>query len=88
MDKIYVELLQKDSLMAQSILNKSKEIKLYELVDSAKKDTRLLKTSVNSLNEYNLKLRTENRKNKDRLKNTRLIAIATSIIATLLIVTK
>ena len=74
--------------MAQSILNKSKEIKLYELVDSAKKDTRLLKTSVNSLNEYNLKLRTENRKNKDRLKNTRLIAIAASILVTLLIVTK
>jgi hypothetical protein len=38
MDKIYVELLQKDSLYEQAILSHSKELLLYEAIDSAKND--------------------------------------------------
>lgn len=35
MDNIYVELIQKDSLMEQAIISSSKEAKLYELVTIA-----------------------------------------------------
>ena len=56
MDRIYTELIDKDKLVAQSILSTSKETLLYELVDSAKKDIRLLKASVNSLSEDNTRL--------------------------------
>jgi hypothetical protein len=37
MDKIYVELLQKDSLMEQAQISLSKELLLYQVIDSSKK---------------------------------------------------
>ena len=86
MNSIYFELLQKDSLMAQSILNKSKEIKLSQIVDSTQKDVESLQRLVNTIDEENIALRIDNQNKRVRLKNTRLIAIATSIIATLLII--
>ena len=35
MDDIYVELIQKDSLVAQSEISRSKELKLYEIITIA-----------------------------------------------------
>ena len=87
MDRIYTELIDKDKLMAQSILNTSKEIKLYELVDSAKKDIRLLKTSVNSLSEDNTRLY-EIAKDKDekiiRNRKISVVSVCVAILAILL----
>jgi hypothetical protein len=87
MDRIYTELIDKDKLIAQSILNTSKEIKLYELVDSAKKDIRLLKTSVNSLSEDNRRLY-EIAKDKDekiiRNRKISVVSVCVAILAILL----
>ena len=87
MDRIYTELIDKDKLIAQSILNTSKEIKLYELVDSAKKDIRLLKTSVNSLSEDNTRLY-EIAKDKDekiiRNRKISVVSVCVAILAILL----
>ena len=86
MNSIYFELLQKDSLMSQSILNKSKEVKLSQIVDSTQKDVESLRELVNTIDKENIALRIDNQSKRVKLKNTRLIAIATSIIATLLII--
>ena len=87
MDRIYTELIDKDNLIAQSILSTSKEIKLYELVDSAKKDIRLLKTSVNSLSEDNTRLY-EIAKDKDekiiRNRKISVVSVCVAILAILL----
>ena len=87
MDRIYTELIDKDKLIAQSILSTSKEIKLYELVDSAKKDIRLLKTSVNSLSEDNTRLY-EIAKDKDKkiIRNRKIsvVSVCVAILAILL----
>tara|TARA_R110000850_G_scaffold202096_1_gene328149 strand:+ start:53 stop:436 length:384 start_codon:yes stop_codon:yes gene_type:complete len=87
MDRIYIELIQKDSLISQSILSTSKETLLYELVDSAKKDIRLLKTSVNSLSEDNTRLY-EIAKDKDekiiRNRKISVVSVCVAILAILL----
>lgn len=86
MNSIYFELLQKDSLMSQSILNKSKEVKLSQIVDSTQKDIELLRELVNAIDEENIALRIDNQSKRVKLKNTRLIAIVAAAIATLLII--
>ena len=54
MDKIYIELLQKDSLMEQAQIMRSKEFKYIQIVDSTRKDINSLKTYSNSLeDDYN-----------------------------------
>ena len=87
MDRIYTELIDKDKLIAQSILSTSKEIKLYEIVDSAKKDIRLLKSSVNSLSEDNTRLY-EIAKDKDekiiRNRKISVVSVCVAILAILL----
>jgi hypothetical protein len=86
MNSIYMELLQKDSLMSQSILSTSKELLLYELVDSAKKDIKYLETIVYAIDEENIALHLDNKKKAVKLKRNRIIAIAASILATILII--
>jgi len=86
MNSIYLELLQKDSLMAQSILNTSKEVLLYNLVDSAKKDIKSLTSLVRVIDEENIALHLDNEKKVIKLKRNRIIAIASSILATLLLI--
>ena len=89
MDRIYTELIDKDELIAQSIISTSREIKLYELVDSAKKDIRLLKTSVNSLSEDNTRLY-EIAKDKDKkiIRNRKIafVSICVAILELLVII--
>ena len=53
MDGIYIELLQKDSLSDQAIINASNELLLLQIVDSADRDIKSLKTSVNRLTQTN-----------------------------------
>ena len=72
--------------MAQSYLNQSRELKLTQLVDSAKKDTESLKTLVNDLNEDNRVLKLDNQNKRVKLRSNRLISIVSAAIATLLII--
>ena len=82
MDDIYVELLQKDSLMAQSKINAFKELKYIELIDSTRTNFERTQHALNSLNErYNVVL-TSNQRQKTKLKRTRQsLIIAIGVIA-------
>ncbi len=49
MDNVFTELIQKDSLMAQSEINASKELKYIQVIDSTKKDIKSLTSYANGL---------------------------------------
>jgi hypothetical protein len=74
MDKIFIELLQKDSLLEQAILSHSKELLLYELIDSAKNDIKSLQSLVYAIDSENLGLHLENEKQKTQIRTNRTIS--------------
>jgi len=74
MDKVYIELLQKDSLSEQAILSHSKEVLLYEVIDSAKKDIEFLETLVYAIDSENLGLHLENENQKTQIRTNRTIS--------------
>tara|TARA_R110000822_G_scaffold4809_4_gene20503 strand:+ start:322 stop:702 length:381 start_codon:yes stop_codon:yes gene_type:complete len=74
MDKVYIELLQKDSLLEQAILSHSKELLLYEVIDSAKKDIEFLETLVYAIDSENLGLHLENENQKTQIRTNRTIS--------------
>jgi hypothetical protein len=74
MDKVYIELLQKDSLSEQAILSHSKELLLYEVIDSAKKDIEFLETLVYAIDSENLGLHLENENQKTQIRTNRTIS--------------
>ena len=47
MDNIYIELIQKDSLIAQSEISRFKALKYVQLLDSAEKDINTLRMQLN-----------------------------------------
>ena len=51
MDDIYVELLQKDSLVAQAEINAFKELKYTQLIDSTRTNFERTQHALNALNE-------------------------------------
>jgi len=71
MDNIYIELLQKDSLLAESKISRSKEFLLHRALDSTQKNVKLLKTELNSLSERYDVVLTSNQRQKYKLKKTR-----------------
>ena len=75
MDRIYIELLQKDSLLDQSKINSAIQFKYIELLDSSRKDIESLKTSVNSLKSKNIDLFNESQKNRSKLIRTRKVGL-------------
>jgi len=66
MDKIYIELLQKDSLIDEAKLSRLRQYKYIQIIDSSKKDVNTLKTHINALEDdyYNLMQVTEKKQNK------------------------
>ena len=64
MDGLYIELMQKDSLSDQAIINASKEMKYVQLIDSAKVDLKMSQTALKGLSR-------DNQKQKVRLKRNR-----------------
>lgn len=80
MDRIYTELLQKDSLTEQSYINDFNELLLLQVIDSADKNIKLLKTSVNSLKQSN--------KDKDvtirKSRNFGILGVCLAIVAILI----
>ncbi len=51
MDDIYIELLQKDSLVAQAKINAFKELKYTQLIDSTQTNFERTQHALNDLNE-------------------------------------
>ena len=80
MDRIYTELLQKDSLTEQSYINASNELLLLQILDSADKDIKLLKTSVNSLKQSNQDKDVKIRKSR----NFGILGVCLAIVAILI----
>lgn len=87
MDDIYVELLQKDSLMAQAKINTFKELKYIQLIDSTQKNFERTQHALNSLNERYDVVLTSNQRQKHKLKRTRqslIIAIGVIVLQVIL----
>ena len=87
MDDIYVELLQKDSLMAQAKINAFKELKYTQLIDSTQKNFERTQHALNSLNERYDVVLTSNQRQKHKLKRTRqslIIAIGVIVLQVIL----
>ena len=74
MDRIYIELLQKDSLMEQAILSRSKELLLYQVIDSSKKDIESLQSLVYTIEAENMGLHVDNEKQKTQIRTNRTIS--------------
>ena len=74
MDRIYVELLQKDSLLEQAQISHAKERLLYQVIDSTKKDIESLQSLVYTIDAENLGLHLDNEKQKTQIRTNRTIS--------------
>ena len=82
MDDIYVELLQKDSLVAQAKINAFKELKYIELIDSTRTNFERTQHALNDLNERYDVVLTSNQRQQHKLKRSRQsLLIALGVIA-------
>jgi len=82
MDDIYVELLQKDSLVAQAKINAFKELKYIELIDSTQTNFERTKHALNDLKQRYDVVLTSNQRQKTKLKRSRQsLLIALGVIA-------
>jgi len=86
MDRVYIELIQKDSLLEQAILSHARELLLYEVIDSVKSDIKLLEQLVYAIDSENMGLHLDNKNKTVKLKRSRFVAIIASLIATLIII--
>lgn len=75
MDRIYLELIQKDSLLAQSKISRSKEFKYIQIIDNTKKDINSLKTYINAVEEDNDDLVTLSKIQEHKIKRNRKIGL-------------
>ncbi len=74
MDRVYIELLQKDSLLEQAKISLSKEVLLYQVIDSAKKDIESLQSLVYAIDAENMGLHLENEEQKTQIRTNRTIS--------------
>ena len=82
MDDIYVELLQKDSLVAQAKINEFKELKYTQLIDITRTNFERTQHALNDLNERYDVVLTSNQRQQHKLKRSRqLLIIAIGVIA-------
>ncbi len=82
MDDIYVELIQKDSLMAQAEINAFKQLKYTQLIDSTRTNFERTQHALNDLNERYDVVLTSNQRQQQKLKRTRQsLLIALGVIA-------
>lgn len=81
MDDIYIELLQKDSLMAQSEISRFKTLKYVQLLDSAEKDINTLKTQLNIVSSDYSSLLCVSEKKIERNRKIALYGWASAILS-------
>ena len=74
MDRVYIELLQKDSLSEQAILSHARELLLYEVIDSSKKDIESLQSLIYTIDAENLGLHLDNEKQKTQIRTNSTIS--------------
>ena len=74
MDRVYIELLQKDSLSEQAILSHARELLLYEVIDSSKKDIESLQSLIYTIDAENMGLHLHNEKQKTQIRTNRTIS--------------
>ena len=74
MDRIYIELLQKDSLMEQAQISNAKELLLYQVIDSNKKNIDFSETLIYTTTSENIGLHLENENQKIQIKTNRTIS--------------
>ena len=74
MDKVYIELLQKDSLLEQANLSHSKEVLLYQVIDSIENDIESLQSLVYAIDSENMGLHLENENQKTQIRTNRTIS--------------
>ena len=86
MDDIYVELIQKDSLVAQSEISRSKELKYIELLDSSKVDISTLKIHLNLLQSDYSSLSYMYEKKKDKIKTHRKVGVVMLLVIVLQVI--
>jgi len=79
MDRIYIELIQKDSLLEQAHLSQAKELLLYQVIDSSKKDIESLQSLVYTIDSENLGLHMDNDNLRDSVRTNRTISFVTII---------
>jgi hypothetical protein len=79
MDRVYIELLQKDSLLEQAHLSHAKEVLLYQVIDSAKKDIESLQSLVYAIDSENMGLHLENEEQKTQIRTNRTISFITIV---------
>ena len=76
MDRIYTELIDKDNLIAQSEISRSKELKYIQLVDSAEMDVTMLKMQANILQSDYSSLLYMYKKKQKKIKTHRKVGLA------------
>ena len=88
MDDIYVELIQKDSLVAQSKINAFKQLKYLELIDSTQTNLERTQHALNDLKQRYDVVLTSNQRQQHKLKRSRqslLIALGVIAIASIML---
>lgn len=75
MDKIYIELLQKDSLIDEAKISRLRQYKHIQIIDNSKKDIKSLKTYINAIEEDNNDLLTISKIQEYKLKRNRKIGL-------------
>lgn len=80
MDRIYIELIEKDRMEEELEITLSKELKYIELIDSTQNDIKALKTQVNDLIDNNIALSRANNKNISRLTRSRKISLGLLVL--------
>jgi hypothetical protein len=82
MDDIYVELIQKDSLVAQAKINALKQLKYIELIDSTRTNFERTQHALNDLKQRYDVVLTSNQRQQHKLKRSRQsLLIALGVIA-------
>ena len=79
MDRIYIELIQKDSLAEQAEISHAKELLLYQVIDSNKKDIESLELLVYTIDAENMGLHLDNEKQKTQIRTNRTISFITIV---------
>ena len=74
MDRIYAELLQKDSLVEQAKISHATELLLYQVIDSAKKDIEEQQMLIYTIDGENMGLHVDNDRLRDSVRNNRTIS--------------
>jgi hypothetical protein len=79
MDRIYIELIQKDSLAEQAEISHATELLLYQAIDSAKKNIEMQQMLIYTIDAENMGLHADNDRLRDSVRTNRTISFITIV---------